>query len=118
MSKLDEKWPSYAQVNVLVPKWHLAYFVLILDFGLKFFLEALFKLILNVSDKFIEKCRRSRLFGEWHLGKMGFWDMAILVTFWSIFEDTMANLGLIDFKIGLYIKMNVNAGQNKFEVHI
>ena len=30
----------------------------------------------------------------------------------------MANLGLIDFKIGLYIKVNVNAGQNKFEVHI
>ena len=27
MSKLDEKCPSYAQVNVLVPKWHLAYFV-------------------------------------------------------------------------------------------
>ena len=32
--------------------------------------------------------------------------------------DIMANLGLIDFKIGLYIKLNVNAGQNKFEVHI
>ena len=30
----------------------------------------------------------------------------------------MANLGLIDFKLGLYIKVNVNAGQNKFEVHI
>ena len=30
----------------------------------------------------------------------------------------MANLGLIDFKIGLYIKVNVTAGQNKFEVHI
>ena len=28
----------------------------------------------------------------------------------------MANLGLIDFKIGLCIKVNVNAGQNKFEV--
>ena len=28
----------------------------------------------------------------------------------------MANLGLIDFKLGLYI--NVNEGQNKFEVHI
>ena len=44
--------------------------------------------------------------------------MAIFVIFWSIFEDKMANLGLIDFKIGLYIKVNVNAGQNKFEVHI
>ena len=27
MSKLDEKLPSYVQVNVLVPKWHLTYFV-------------------------------------------------------------------------------------------
>ena len=30
----------------------------------------------------------------------------------------MANLGLIDFKIGLYIKVNVNAGQNEFGVYI
>ena len=41
----------------------------------------------------------------------------MLVTFWSIFWDRIANLGLIDFKIGLYIKVNVNAGQNKFEVY-
>ena len=38
--------------------------------------------------------------------------------FCSIFGDRMANLGLIDFKIGFYIKVNVTAGQNKFEVHI
>ena len=44
--------------------------------------------------------------------------MAILVTFWSIFGDRMANLGLIDFKIGLYIKVNVNSKQNKFKVNI
>ena len=44
--------------------------------------------------------------------------MATLVIFWSIFGDRMANLGLIDFKIGLCIKVNVNAGKNKFEVHI
>ena len=44
--------------------------------------------------------------------------MAILVIFWSIFGDRKANLGLIDFKIGLYIKINVNAGQNKFEVRL
>ena len=37
---------------------------------------------------------------------------------WSIFWDRMANLGLIDFKIGLYIKVNVNEGRNKFEVHV
>ena len=30
----------------------------------------------------------------------------------------MANLGLIDFKLGLYIKVNVNYRQNKFEVQI
>ena len=44
--------------------------------------------------------------------------MAILVIVWSIFVDRMANLGLINFKIGLYIKVNVNAGQNKFELRI
>ena len=30
----------------------------------------------------------------------------------------MADLGLIDSKLGLYIKINVNNGRNKFEVHI
>ena len=34
------------------------------------------------------------------------------------FWDRIANLGPIDFKLGLYIKVNVNTGQNKFEVHI
>ena len=29
---------------------------------------------------------------------------------WSIFGDRIANLGLINFKIGLCIKVNVNAG--------
>ena len=53
--------------------------------------KSIFTLILNVSDKFIEKCRRSRLFGEWHLGKMGFWDMAFLVYFWSIFSWKFRN---------------------------
>ena len=38
--------------------------------------------------------------------------------FLDFFWDRMANLGLIDFKLGLYIKVNVNAGQNNFEVHI
>ena len=33
-------------------------------------------------------------------------------------EDRMASFGLIDFKLGLYIKSNVNAGKNKFEIHI
>ena len=30
----------------------------------------------------------------------------------------MANFGLIDFILGLYIKVNVYARKNKFEVHI
>ena len=30
----------------------------------------------------------------------------------------MDNLGLIDFKLGLYIKVIVNTGENTFEVHI
>ena len=44
--------------------------------------------------------------------------MATLVSFWSFFGDRMADLGLIDFKLGLYIKVNVNNWQNKYEVHI
>ena len=52
--------------------------------------------------------------------KWGFeiWPVATLVSFWSFFWDRIANLGLIDFKLGLYIKVNANTGQNKFEVHI
>ena len=38
---------------------------------------------------------------------MGFRDMATLVSFWSFFWDRMANLDLIDFKLGLYIKVDV-----------
>ena len=44
--------------------------------------------------------------------------MAVLVSFWSIFRDRMANLGLIDIKIDLYIKVNVIYRQRKSEVHI
>ena len=44
--------------------------------------------------------------------------MATLVSFWSLFWDRMADLGLIDSKLGLYIKINVNNGQNKCKVHI
>ena len=36
----------------------------------------------------------------------------------DIFWDNIANLGSIDFKIGLYIKVNVNKWQYKSEVHI
>ena len=77
--------------------------------------KSIFSLILKVSDKLIEKCRRSRLFGEWHLGKMGFWDM---VSFWSFFGDRMANLGLIEFKLGFYIKVTYlkTFGQNGYQL--
>ena len=34
--------------------------------------------------------------------------MATLVSFWSLFGDRIADLGLIDSKLGLYIKINVN----------
>ena len=38
----------------------------------------------------------------------------IFRSFFGVFlGDRMANLGLIDFKLGLYIKVNVNNGQNK-----
>ena len=33
--------------------------------------------------------------------------------FLEFFWDRMANLGLIDFKLGLYIKVNVNACRAK-----
>ena len=52
------------------------------------------------------------------LGQNGVLRYATLVSFWSFFGNRMANLGLIEFKFGLYIKVNVNAGQNKFEVYI
>ena len=38
--------------------------------------------------------------------------------FMEFFGDRMATLGLIDFKLSLHIKVNVNDRQNKFEVHI
>ena len=49
---------------------------------------------------------------------MWFLDMAILVIYWSINGGRMDNLGFTDSKMGLYIKVTVNGGQNKFEVHI
>ena len=39
--------------------------------------------------------------------------MGTLVSFWSLFGDKMANLGLIDFKLGLYIK---TFGQNSHQL--
>ena len=39
----------------------------------------------------------------------------MIVIFWSIFWDRMANLSLIDFKIGWYIKVSVNPGQKNMK---
>ena len=44
--------------------------------------------------------------------------MATLVSFWSLFGDRMADLGLIDSKLGLYINITIYNWQNKFKVHI
>ena len=44
--------------------------------------------------------------------------MATFVSFWSFYGDRIADLSLINSKLGLYIKINVNNRQNKFEVHI
>ena len=69
--------------NFYAPKWHLAYFVPI----------------------------------DGHFGQIGRYGLqicfaqAVTLTFWSIFGDRMANLGMIVFKIGLYIKVNVTAKQ-------
>ena len=35
--------------------------------------------------------------------------------FLEFFGDIMANLGLIDFKLGLYIKINVNTGKTNLK---
>ena len=52
------------------------------------------------------------------LGQNGVLRYGHFSDFWSIFGDRMANLGLVDFKIGLYIKFIVNARQNKFKVRV
>ena len=41
--------------------------------------------------------------------------MATLVSFWSLFWDRIADLGLIDSKLGLYIKINVNKGKTNLK---
>ena len=51
------------------------------------------------------------------LGRNGVLRYGRFGEFLEYFWNRMADLGLIDSKLGLYIKINVN-GQNKFEVHI
>ena len=52
------------------------------------------------------------------LGQYGVLRYCHFGEFLEFFCDRMANSGLIDIKLSLYIKVNVNAGKNKFEVHI
>ena len=52
------------------------------------------------------------------LGQNGVLRYGHFSDFLEFFGDRMTNSGLINFKLGLYIKVNVNNGQNKFEVHI
>ena len=52
------------------------------------------------------------------LGRNGVLRYGHFGEFLEFFWDRMADLGLIDSKLSLYIKVNVNNGQNKFEVHI
>ena len=52
------------------------------------------------------------------LGRNGVLRYGHFGEFLEFFGDRMADLSLIDSKRGLYIKINVNNGQNKFEVHI
>ena len=51
--------------------------------------------------------RKCRIFGDWHLGKVGFWDMATLEDFWRL-----------KWSIWVQLTSNGNDGQNRFEVHI
>ena len=44
--------------------------------------------------------------------------MAILVIFWRFLWTNMAKLSPNDFKISFLLDVNVNDGQNKFEVDI
>ena len=52
------------------------------------------------------------------LGRNGVLRYGHFGEFLEVFGDRMADLCLIDSKLGLYIKINVNNRQNKFEVHI
>ena len=63
----------------------------------------------------MEKCRRSRLFGDRHLGKNGILRYG---HFYGFLEAKMVNLGPIDFQLGWPLNINGNDRQNKFEVHI
>ena len=46
------------------------------------------------------------------LGPNGVLRYGLFGEFLEFYRDTMANLSLIDFKLGLYIKVNVHGWQN------
>ena len=46
------------------------------------------------------------------------WDIEIIWPFCGFLDTKVANLGPIDFQLGLPLNINRNEGQNRFEVHI
>ena len=81
--------------NPILPKFHSPKSLLLLHFSMN--LSETFRI--NVNMDFVHTNRGQANFGFWALKKM-----------WSIKWDRMDNLGLIDFKMGLYIKVTVNSG--------
>ena len=63
------------------------------------FAKSIFTSILKVSDKFIEKCRRSRDFGDGHLAKWHFEIRFIFVVFGVLNDQFGSNLHLIGFAL-------------------
>ena len=58
----------------------------------------------------MEKSKRSRLFGDRHLGKMGFWDMAIFVV---SLEAKIVNFPfLLCSTFACFIEKNIKFTQN------
>ena len=62
----------------------------------KLFGESILTLILKISDKNIEKCRRSRDFGDWQFAKMAFWIWPFLWLFGNQSGQFGSNLLLIE----------------------
>ena len=75
--------------------------------------------VLNLVDsenfmKNIAKCKSLRLLSKRDLRKNANRDMATFM----VFGTKVVNLGPIDFLLDFTLNINVNDGENKFEVHI
>ena len=113
MAKL---WPWEARA----PKWHLAYFVPIdCHFGQVFEIWTFFRIL---GSKFFWRPKSkiamiSMYKIHIYIDSESFRQIEIWPLWWvfEVFWDRMANLGLIDFKLGLYIKVNVNNGKTSLK---